>query len=77
MDDNKRSGGLAAGQRTSGPSKEVQRGTTDELQILGQIISQSPVLKATVLDRLRSARDRIEKRAAGAAPKLQEEKKKA
>ena len=77
MDGKKRSGGFAESTRTSGPVKEAQRGTTDELQILALVVLQSPSLKATVLERLRSAKGRAEKRAAGGAAKLEEEKKKA
>ena len=39
--------------------KDVQRGTQDELEVLALILLQLPVQKQLVLERLRSARDRL------------------
>lgn len=42
-----------------GPFKEQNRGTQDELEILGLIVMHNPALKTLVFDRLRSAKNRV------------------
>jgi hypothetical protein len=51
--------GFSDVQKRAGPSKDVNRGTQDELEILGQIVAQSPMLRQGVLDKLRQAKERF------------------
>jgi hypothetical protein len=50
--------------KNGGPEKkkqvgnEISRGTQDELEILALVLSQAPVLRQIVVDRLRAAKKR-------------------
>jgi hypothetical protein len=48
--------------KAAGVPGEVNRGTQDEVEILGLIIAKSPMLKQVVLEKIRAARTRAEKR---------------
>jgi hypothetical protein len=45
----------------TGVGKDAQRGTQDELEILALILSQSPMLRQNILEKLRAARERLVK----------------
>ena len=47
-----------------GKPKEVARGTQDELEILGLILVQLPMVRQLVMERLRSAKERVNRREA-------------
>jgi hypothetical protein len=50
-----------------GPFQEIDHGTQDELEVLLMIVKEQPLVRTLVLDRLRAAKARVEKR--GGAPK--------
>lgn len=53
---------------TKGPFRDVQRGTQNELEILGMIVAVSPNIRQIVLDQIRKAKKRLQDREKKAAP---------
>ena len=62
----KEKGGFSEVSR-KGQVKQVNRGTQDELEILGLVIAELPVQRQLVLDKLRAAKERMASRELGAA----------
>ena len=53
--------------RDGGPFQVIDHGTQDEMEVLKMIILEQPLVRTLVMDRLRQAKTRVEKR--GGLPK--------
>ena len=51
-----------------GPIRNVQRGTQDELEIIGLIVATSPNIRQLVMEAIRKAKKRMQEREKRAAP---------
>lgn len=54
--------------KAGGPFRDVQRGTQDEMEILGLIVAMSPNIRQVVLEQVRKAKKRMQDREKKAAP---------
>lgn len=52
----------------AGPARDVQRGTQDEMEIVGLIVAQNPSLRQMVFERIRQAKKRVQEREKKGAP---------
>lgn len=56
-----------AGAKT-GPFRDMQRGTQDELEILGLIVAASPNIRQAVLEQIRRAKKRVQEKEKKSTP---------
>lgn len=52
----------------AGPFRDVQRGTQDEMEIIGLIVAMSPNIRQVILDQVRKAKKRMQDREKKASP---------